>query len=806
MPRETTRRRVLAGILGAGVGGLTLSSASDLLDQFAPLSGGLWDAADRELPSTVESPHGNATLQVDDYGVPHIDAASERAAYFAVGYVQAFDRLFQMDLQRRVMGGRLSEVVGEATLESDEFHVAMDFTGAAEATWDLIQAGPVGPLVEAFADGVDASMQSDQLPLEFELLEYEPRRWTPVDTMLMEKQISWGLTGNFGALRRAVLADRLGSELVQELFPERLDHDVPILRDELDTTRNQGSMDATIRNLDEASKTADSEAVTGGKALIDWLSMFESAPGIGSNSWVVSGDHTATGSPLLAYDPHLELMVPPVWYEQHVETPENSVRGVTFPGVPFVIAGRNGYGVWSFTNVGADVLDVYDYEIDEDGERYRYEGEWRDFDTERRKIRVSDGEDRSRTIRKTVHGPVLEREGRRVGVAWTGHSATRTTEAIYEFGHNEGLDAMLESTKKFDLPTQNLVYADADGRTMYYATGKLPRRRIDGEVVPGNRIFDGSAGAGEWEGFTPFGESTWEGFVPFDEKPHAIDPAVLATANQRVVDDPRHYIGTAYSTPYRGARIYERLEERLESGGPMDLSFFQDLQTDVYDGRAADLVPELVDATTGTDLSSKATAAVDALDDWNYLMERDSYAALVFARWIDAFVEATVEPTFSEADLDDSYYPSDWVVAKLSPDSPLYEDRSRKDTMVDSLRTALQEIEENGWSTYGDWNTTRAVSHPLGSEAGFLNYREEPMGGSPVTVKNFRVEDDVGSSWRMIVTPGGDAGSVLPGGNSGDYFSSHFDDQLDLWIEGELKPMRRTHDGDIRVAFEEGSS
>ncbi|MGM0399252.1 MAG: penicillin acylase family protein, partial [Halobacteriota archaeon] len=723
-----------------------------------------------------------------------------------VGYVQAFDRLFQMDLQRRVMRGRLSEVVGPATLESDEFHVSMDFTGAGEATWDLIEKTPVGPLVEAFADGVDASMQNDQLPLEFELLEYEPRRWTPVDTMLMEKQISWGLTGNFGALRRAVLTDRLGADLVQELFPERLEHEVPILRDEMDATRIQGSMDATVRTLDEASKTADSEAVTGGKALTDWLSRFESTPGVGSNSWVVSGDHTATGSPLLAYDPHLELMVPPVWYEQHVETPETSVRGVTFPGVPFVIAGTNGYGVWSFTNVGADVLDVYDYEIADDGQRYRYEGEWREFETEQREIRVSGGEDRSQTIRKTVHGPVLEREGRTVGVAWTGHTATRTTEAIYEFGRNEGIDATLKSTEKFDLPTQNLVYADADGRTMYYATGKLPIRRVDGEVVTGNRIFDGSAGEGEWEGFTPFGESTWEGFVPFDEKPHAIDPAVLATANQRVVDDPRHYIGTAYSTPYRGARIYERLDERLESGGPMDLSFFQDLQADVYDGRAADLVPELVEAAIGADVSPATRQAVDALDDWNCLMERDSYAALVFARWMAAFVEATVEPTFSAADLDDSYYPSDWIVAGLPPDSPLYEELSRSDAMVEALRTAIEEIDENGWSTYGDWNTTRALSHPLGSEAGFLDHEERPLDGSPATVKNLRVESGVGSSWRMVVSPGGDAGSVLPGGNSGDYFSSHYDDQLGRWIDGELKPMQRTHDGDVRVAFEEGSS
>lgn len=805
MARETTRRRVLAGILAAAIGGLSLSSASDLLEQFAPLSGSLWDAADRELPATIESPHGDATLRVDGYGVPHVNADSEAAAYFAVGYVQGFDRLFQMDLQRRVMRGRLSEVIGEATLESDEFHVAMDFVGAATATWELIEDRPAGPLIEAYVDGVNTSMTDTPLPIEFELLDYEPRPWSPVDTMLMEKQISWGLTGNFGAVRRAVLVDRLGTELVEELFPERLDHDVPILRDELDADRIHRSAADTGSALELEAESTDHGSHTIDRELADWLSTFESPRGIGSNSWVVSGSHTETGTPLLAYDPHLDLMVPPVWYEQHVETAETSVRGVTFPGVPFVIAGTNGHGVWSFTNVGADVLDVYDYEID-DGARYRYEGEWREFETEVREIPVSGGEDRRRTVRKTVHGPVLEREGRTVGVAWTGHSATRTTQAIYEYGRNEGLEAMLDSTEKFDLPTQNLVYADAEGRTMYYATGKLPIRRVDGDVVAGNRIFDGSAGEGEWDGFTPFGESSWEGFVPFDEKPHAIDPAVLATANQRVADDPTHYIGTDYSTPYRGSRIYDRLGERVGSGTPVDASFFQDLQADVYDGRAEDLVPELLEAATDADLAPGAADAIEALDAWDYRMDRDSFAALVFSRWIETFVEATVEPVFAAADLDETYYPSDWVVAGLPPDSRLYGDRSRSETMIHALRSAVQEIEENGWSTYGDWNTTRAVNHPLGSEAGFLDYEERPMDGSPVTVKNYRVESETGSSWRMIVAPGGDASGVLPGGNSGDFFSAHYDDQLGLWIDGELKPMERTHDGDVSVEFEEDQS
>ncbi|WP_440765359.1 penicillin acylase family protein [Natronorubrum sp. DTA7] len=814
MPADTTRRGVLAGALAAGIGGLTLTGARELLLQFAPLSGRAWNAADRSLPESVENPYGEATLRVDDHGVPHVEADDEAAAYFAVGYVQAFDRLFQLDLQRRVMRGQLSEIVGEATLEDDEFHVRMDFAGAADATWEVVAETPAGELVEAYADGVNAVIEAGLLPLEFELLDYEPREWTPVDSMLMEKQISWDLTGNFGELRTALVADRLGEAVANDLFPERMDHDVPILRDAVDADRLEAddgdSQNDTGGDGDDSDRTGGTNGsdATGsvGDGLTTWLSRYESPTGVGSNSWVVSGAHTESGTPIVAYDPHLSLMTPPLWYEQRVETPERSVRGATFPGVPFVIAGANDSGTWSFTNVGADVLDCYRYDIDDGGERYRYDGEWLEFESEERELVVAGGENRTITVRKTVHGPVLEREERTVGVAWTGHTATRTTEAIDEFGRSGGLSDLLEATRKFDLPTQNLVYADVDGRTLYYATGQLPIRTIDGEDVPGNRLFDGSAGEGEWEGFTPFGESSWDGFVPFEEKPHAIDPDVLATANQRVVDDPEHYVGVAYASPYRGARIYDRLDEAVENGGGTDLEFHRDLQSDTDDGRADQLLPELFDVVEDRDASDRLADAAATLEDWNRRMDRGEEGALLFARWMDQFRRLTVEPQFEEADLDESYYPNDWAIATLSADSDLYADRSREAAMLEALEAALDEIDDEGWVTYGDWNTTGPIEHPFGVEAAFLNFDERPLDGSRATVDNYRVGSAVGSSWRMVVEPGGEATAILPGGNSGDYFSTHYGDQFERWIDNDQKSMALSTEADVAVSFTEGSS
>ncbi|MFC7080410.1 penicillin acylase family protein [Halorussus caseinilyticus] len=170
-------------------------------------------------------------MRYDDYGTAQIEADGEQALYFAVGYAQAADRLFQMDLQRRVMAGRLSEVVGERALDSDEFHVRMDFAGGAEANLELLDGTPTGAALEAYCEGVNACREQEALPLEFGLLDYEPDPWTPADTMLMEQQISWGLTGSFWTLRRELLARKLGEETVEELYPFRMDHDAPIIRD-----------------------------------------------------------------------------------------------------------------------------------------------------------------------------------------------------------------------------------------------------------------------------------------------------------------------------------------------------------------------------------------------------------------------------------------------------------------------------------------------------------------------------------------------------------------------------------------------
>jgi len=793
---------------------MALSEAREVLAEFAPLSGSLWDADGRAVEGAVESPYGPASVAYDDRGVPHVTAADERAAYYAVGYVQAADRLFEMDLLRRVMRGELAAVFGERAVDSDRFNRQMDFVRAAEVTWEAASDGPVAPASEAFAEGVNAYRDAAGRPVEFELLDYDADPWTPVDAILAQKQISWGLTGDFTTLRRTAVADAFDRETAATLYPlpDAGTHDAPILRPDDREPNPPGG---------ETGRAAATGAGSGGPVdpgLVSWLEGFESGDGVGSNSWVVGGEYTASGNPVVCNDPHLGLRVPPVWYEQHVVVEgERDVRGVTFPGVPFVVIGRNDAGAWGFTNAGADVIDFYTYDTRSGGAEYRYGDEVRSFDVREETIEVADGANETVEVVTSVHGPVLSR-GRdgdalpgtsgRVGVQWTGLSATRTVESIYEIGRSTGVDDVLDALPKFDEPTQNFVYADRDGRTLYYATGQIPIRRTGREAVAGTRVFDGSAMEGEWPGFEPYGATNWEeaGFVDFQAKPHSIDPGYLATANQRITDEPGRYLAEGYAPPFRGARIYERLDERAASGEPMTPGFLRDVQIDAVDRRVDHLKPFL--AAARSNLSGTALEEAESVLAWDGEMTADRREPLVFSFFARELGERVFGERFEAADLD-VRTPNDWVLGNLPADSEWFvpdggDAPDRGEVAARALRDALDAIDDAGHATYGDYNRT-ALAHPFERE--FLNYPEHPTDGSPTAVNNFRRESLAGSSWRQVVPVGEDAdpaAAILPGGNDGDPLSDQYADQLGTWAADEFREFSLAVPEDVDVEFREG--
>ncbi len=495
----------------------------------------------------------------------------------------------------------------------------------------------------------------------------------------------------------------------------------------------------------------------------------------------------------MANDPHLTLTAPPVWYEQDVRAGALDARGVTFPGIPFVIIGTNPDVSWGLTNVGADVTDVYSYEW-RNGE-YWYGGRWRSPTTHVETVPVADGPDEQVTVRRTVHGPLLERAGRTVAVAWTGLTAQNQSLAIDRLTHARNVDEVRAALRAFHVPAQNFVAAERTGQgTLYYPAGQYPIRRVGGEVVSGAQVFNGSAGAGEWAGYTPYGFSNWSGFVPFEDIPHLDGPDVVGTANQRVTDDPGFYMGTSmgFADPYRGQRLYDLLDERIESAEPVTPAFFRSMQRDVRSLAAAGLIPHLMDATD--ELGQRERAYAETLTDWNYEMEPESRAALIFARWRTHFRAATFEDEFGANGLDASYYPKYWTLQQLPRDSPWFDNRTtpetetREDIAARAMGRTVDEIEARGWQTYGDYNVAD-VDHPF--PVSFLDYPERPVAGSPFTLRNYRVPDGgqaIGSSWRQIVGSTVAEG-ILPGGNSGRYFSPHYADQFTRWLHGKYKSL-----------------
>jgi penicillin amidase len=774
------------------VGGQYLSLA-------APFAGDVFATADGPGGGEIENPYGHAEVRFDEAGVPHVTADNERALYFAVGYVQARDRLFQMDLQRRVMNGTLSEVAGNATVESDLFHRRMGFRRAAEATWDRLEGSDHGAKVEAFSAGVNRYVETRPLPMEFRLNDYEPREWTPVATLLVGQQISWQLSGGFDDLEAATVERNLPE--ATSLFPRRLDHDAPIVDD--------GRDGQSWSPPEKATGSSEAAAVD---AIYESVRRFEGNGGLGSNNWAVAGEHTAGGSPLLANDPHLRLQAPPVWYEMHLRAGDLEARGVTFPGIPFVILGTNREVSWGVTNVGADVTDAYTYEW-RDG-RYRYDGEWRTPETTTRTITVDGDEDRTVTFNRTVHGPLLTRKGQRVAVAWTGLTAQNQSLAIDRLGHASSLDDVRRALRDFHVPAQNFVAADRDGTDiLYYPAGKYPIRRVDGEAVAADRVFNGSAGHGEWAGFTPYGQSSWEGFVPFEKIPHLDDPAYVGNGNQRVVDDPGFYMGTSrdFASPYRGQRIYALLERRIESDQPVTAEYLQRMQRDTHSLAAEGFTPILLAATD--EMPDEAAELVREADlgSWDHEMVPDSGAALVFSRWLEHYRNETFADEFYGNGLDSSYYPKYWTLEQLPADSEWFDDvrtgrtEDRDDVAARAMAAAADEIDSAGWETYGDYNTAD-LDHPF--PVSFLDYPEKPIAGSPFTISNVRARRDgtpAGSSWRLVAGADSAVG-IIPGGNSGRYFSPHYADQFDRWRTGEYKPLSVAVDGRPRIVFADGTA
>ncbi|GAB2551673.1 penicillin acylase family protein [Leucobacter ruminantium] len=877
-PARQRRRRlrrallgVLAGLVGlavvvAGIGAWAVTRSFPQLD-------GRIDAAG--IDSRVD-------VQRDARGIPTITADSSADLFFVQGFVHAQDRFWEMDFRRHLTSGRLSELFGESQRDTDVFLRTLGWHRVAEQEVEALPEEVRG-YYEAYAEGVNAYLadrSGGRISLEYTVLgmqnpDYEPEPWTPADSVAWFKAMAWDLRTNIeDETARALESRSLSPERLAELYPGYPFDEHPVI---LADDRAGGAVIAA-----SAGAPAVEEAGSGGEGLAEpgasasdpggsaspQSESAQSAPadasapaaesvlgrvdalissqseGVGSNSWVVSGEFTESGKPLLANDPHLGAEMPSVWTQMQLrcrsvdERCPFDVAGFSFSGLPGIVIGHNREVAWGFTNLTTDVADLYVERVEPDG--YWKDGKKHPFETRRETIRVAGGSDEEIEVRSTAHGPIVSgltpdftaiAEHPRVGTAsggggtavdpstlgalppgefavslrWTALDAGSTAEAIFLMNTASDYAGFREAASKFDVPAQNLIYADLDGNIGYQAPGRLPVR-----------------GAGDGWLPQPGWDSAydWRGFVPFDEQPRTLNPAsgYIVTANNAIVDDAYPYLlSRDWDYGYRAARIVELLEERI-AAGPVDSADMTAIQLDNRFPAAAELqaaYASVLDPTGshpegvgGTD--SVTASALRMLQEWDGQNDADS-AAAAYANVLWEHVTAEMVQAIGGTDAngtaaiprDDQGRFALFFARQLDDPESVWFGDDREALLLSAAEAASHELVEAQGSDPSRWNWgelhaleltngtfgTSGIApiealfnrgpYPVGGGSSVVNATGWTLGEGyeTVTVPSMRMVIDLddwdASTWQNL------------SGQSGHAFHPNYADQAENWASGE---------------------
>jgi len=727
----------------------------------------------------------------DQHGIPHLYADNLEDLFFAQGYVHAQDRLWQMEFNRRVGNGTLSEVLGETTLSTDRFLRTIGTRRAAEADWAVFD-DKTRLILESYAAGVNAFIESheNRLPLEFTILGFKPAPWTPLDSLVWGKMMCWDLGGNWETeLLRAELVDKLGEEKVQELLPPYPDEGPFIIPPEV---KSYAGLGAGI--LDEYARA---------EALLDW-----GGEGVGSNNWVVDGTRTTTGMPLLANDPHLGLSLPSIWYEMGLHGGGFDVVGASFPGAPCIIIGHNQHIAWGVTNVEPDVQDLYIEKINPaNPHQYEYQGQWEDMDVVQEEIEVK-GRDEPLLlkVRLTHHGPIindvvgsLKDSPDVLAFRWTALEGERLFQSVYMLNQARNWEEFRAALRHWGVPAQNFVYADVEGNIGYQTPGNIPIRANGQGLVP-------------VPGWT--GEYEWTGYIPFNELPSAYNPPThfIVTANNKVVpDDYPYFISHEWSAPYRAQRIVHLLTAK-DKLSVQDLS---QIQADTYSIPGKQLVPYLLALEPQGTLEEQA---MEQLRTWDFRNEVDSPGAAIFQVFYLQLVENTFADELGE-ELFEDYLDRDEfhhiALERLMEqlDSPWFDDVStsevegRDEIVRRSFKGAIAYLGNRFGDTPSRWawgqlHTMTFVHDPLGQSGigpleMLFNRGPIPAQGSGYTVDaaSFDYTEpfamNFGVSYRQIIDLGdwGNSLFIHTTGQSGHPLHRHYADMMAPWQAVEYHPM-----------------
>lgn len=726
-----------------------------------------------------------AEIVRDRWGVPHIYADNLHDLFFAVGYAQAQDRLWQMEFNRRLASGTLAEMLGEPALEVDRLIRRIGFRRTAAADWQTVTEEERA-VMEAFSAGVNAYIRRGRLPLEFTVLRTRPEPWEPVDSLAYGRTMGWMLAGNWDSeIIRSWTIERFGAALMAELEPVYAAGSPLIVPPGAEA---KGVNPDLSKDFEQVAELVG----VGG-------------PGM-SNNWAVDGEKSVTGKPLLSSDPHLPLTMPSIWWELHVDSPEIKAAGVGLPGIAGVFMGHNEKIAWGMTAAIVDGDDFFVEKVNPDNpSQYQFKGKWVNGETVREEIKV-----RGRA-RPVVEEVMITRHGPVVSPAVKGETRTLSLKTVaLEPAHQVQAQIMLmgardwgefrEALALWPFPSLNFAYADVEGNIGYQLGGLVPVRANGHGAVP----MPG------WSG-----EYEWTGFLPFDEAPNAFNPPThwVASANNKIVDeDFPHFLSANYADGFRQQRIIEMLEEKAK----LDIDDVKRMHTDQLSIPARELAPLMLQLKPKDEWCQRALTFVKA---WDRRVAPDSVGACVYEVFFTHLVRRTLEEklgSWSDFFMGKGVHPvrrngmffnvaHSWLMSKMRDRPAWFEGKTWSEVMEESLASAVGELRKLLGDEVSLWRWGRlhqqAFRHPLGEVRGLdriFNRGPVPVGGDGNTVWQAAYAPYHGydlnsftASWRQIIDMEdfNRSQATLPSGQSGHPGSRHYHDMIEPWRRGAYHPM-----------------
>lgn len=730
-------------------------------------------------------------IQFDEQMVPHIFAENNHDLYYAQGYITAKDRLWQMDFQTRYAAGRLSEVVGSKAIELDRYQRRMGMVYGAQNTVSQMEKDPeISAVMAAYTAGINAyihSLKPKDYPIEFKILDYKPEDWKPLNSALLLKLMSATLTAGSDEFYMSNILAKYGINVVEELFPNYPFREEPIIP--------RGTK-WDFQPL----QIPHQPAVLLGKNVVNQQTN-QLEEGIGSNNWALAGVKTATGYPMLANDPHLNLSLPSIWYQ--IQTTSNDVNacGVSLPGSPGVVIGFNNQVAWGVTNVAADVLDFYSVQFkDSSKKEYWYNNRWNPIKPHIEEITVRGGETIVDTVYYTHHGPIVymgnqkPARGTKIGadydyiptgyaLRWIAHDPSNDIRTFYMLNRAKNYDDYRKALAEYTAPAQNFIFASLDNDIAITSNGYFPLRWNQ----QGKFLLDGTNPANDWYGR-----------IPADQNPTVKNPPrnFVSSANQPPTDMTYpYYLNWEFAGYERAHRINKRLT--VMTGATVDS--LRNLQNDNYSILAEDVLPTLLGAIDVKSLNTIEQKSFEIVSRWDKYFEKDAIGASIFEIWRKSINTKIWSDKFDDPKVLMRYPSQDKTVELLlrDPNSKWFDNTTtpEKETRDDIIKAAFKFSIDSLFRKYGElgsawkWGNVKHSHVPhLANIAGFGS-KFLDSGGSKGSVN--ALTESNGPSWRMIVALGKQvkAYGVFPGGQSGNPGSFYYDDMIDTWNAGNLNEL-----------------